>query len=56
MAQGRSTKIISMIEWIRTNPQIQTSETANGSFPDTAVQIMAKIVEQAETGINYYQV
>jgi hypothetical protein len=29
-------------------------ETANGSFPDTAVRTMAAIVANAEMGVDYY--
>jgi pyruvate kinase len=32
-----------------------SGETANGSFPDSAVQTMARIVENAELGIDYYE-
>ena len=39
-----------------TDAVMLSGETANGSFPDTAVAIMARICEQAETGVNYYQV
>ncbi|KAJ1479373.1 pyruvate kinase [Baffinella frigidus] len=39
-----------------TDAVMLSGETANGSFPETAVEIMANIAKQAETGINYYQV
>jgi pyruvate kinase len=32
-----------------------SGETANGSFPESAVQTMARIVENAELGIDYYE-
>ena len=31
-----------------------SGETANGTFPDTAVSTMAAIVANAETGVDYY--